>query len=135
MKSIVLICGLLVTATPCFAGDLVKAEVVKAARQHHVPVKVAKAVVFKESSFKCHAVSSVGAYGPGQLMPGTAKDLGVNRYDCKDNIRGAMIYLAKLIKKYGMGCTALSGYERGIFAKPRCTTYGKAVTRLAQANL
>lgn len=134
MKSIVLLCGLLI-ATPSFAGDLVKTEVVKAARQHRIPTRVAKAVIFHESSFKCNALSSAGAYGPGQLMPGTAKDLKVNRYDCKDNIRGAMLYLRKLINKYGMGCTALSGYERGIYAKPRCTTYGRTVTRLAMRDL
>jgi soluble lytic murein transglycosylase-like protein len=50
------------------------------------------------------------AYGPMQLMSATAKDLGVNRMDWKDNIRGGVKYLGQLIRDdskilhFGGGC-------------------------------
>lgn len=61
-----------------------------------------KAVVETESSFDQNAVSNKGAQGLGQLMPGTAKEVGVtDPFDPRQNIEGAAKYLLATADKYG----------------------------------
>ncbi len=61
-----------------------------------------KAVVKQESGFNEKATSRCGAAGLMQLMPGTAKGLGVeNPYDAEQNVRGGTKMLANLMKTYG----------------------------------
>ncbi len=59
------------------------------------------AIVTVESSWHTHAVSSAGAIGLGQLMPGTAALLGVNPRDPKQNLFGAARYLRGLMQRFG----------------------------------
>jgi soluble lytic murein transglycosylase-like protein len=59
------------------------------------------AIVTVESSWHTHAVSSAGAIGLGQLMPGTAALLGVNPHDPKQNLFGAARYLCGLMQRFG----------------------------------
>jgi hypothetical protein len=54
-----------------------------------------------ESGGNPTALSPAGAYGPMQLMPETAKELGVNIADPLDNIRGGVQYLSQLSQKFG----------------------------------
>ncbi|MGH8163911.1 MAG: lytic transglycosylase domain-containing protein, partial [Rhodanobacteraceae bacterium] len=58
------------------------------------------ALVSVESDWHTHARSSVGAIGLGQLMPGTAGDLGVNPRNASDNLYGAARYLSGLLARY-----------------------------------
>ncbi|MBV8531376.1 MAG: lytic transglycosylase domain-containing protein [Candidatus Eremiobacteraeota bacterium] len=59
------------------------------------------AIVTVESRWHTHAVSSAGAIGLGQLMPGTAARLGVNPRDPRQNLSGAARYLRGLMQRFG----------------------------------
>ena len=72
------------------------------ARRHHVDPALVAAVIQVESGYFAHARSRKGARGLMQLMPSTARRLGVKRaYDPADNIRGGTKYLAQLIERFG----------------------------------
>jgi len=70
-------------------------------------------VLQAESSGRANAVSPKGAVGPMQLMPATARDLGVNINDPLDNIRGGVRYLAQQLKSFGDPSLALAAYNAG----------------------
>jgi len=59
------------------------------------------------------AQSKAGAYGPMQLMAGTAKDLGVDRKDVDQNIYGGALYLKQMMDKYKDPQLALAAYNAG----------------------
>ncbi len=59
------------------------------------------AIVTVESRWHTHAVSRAGAIGLGQLMPGTAANLGVNPRDPGQNLSGAARYLRGLVGRFG----------------------------------
>jgi soluble lytic murein transglycosylase-like protein len=59
------------------------------------------------------AVSPKGAIGPMQLMPGTAKDLGVDPNDWKQNIDGGLRYLGNNIKRFGSVPLGVAAYHAG----------------------
>ena len=78
-----------------------------------IPPAILKGVITQESTWNVNAVSGVGAYGLTQLMPGTAKEMGVNPYDPIDNMRGGAKYLSQLFDKYGNWNDALAAYNMG----------------------
>lgn len=59
------------------------------------------ALIAVESSWRHDAVSSAGARGLGQLMPGTADDLGIDPDDALANIHGVAVHLRALLQHYG----------------------------------
>ena len=83
--------------------------------EYGVPVKLLKAVAQAESSFDTNAVSGCGASGIMQLMPETAKSLGVEDvFDAQQNITGGAKMLAYLLDDYGGNTTlALAAYNAG----------------------
>lgn len=87
----------------------------KAASTYNVPVELLKAVAKAESNFQPNEVSSAGAVGVMQLMPGTAKELGVtDSYDPEQNIMGGAKYLSQKLKLYdGDVSLALAAYNAG----------------------
>lgn len=85
-----------------------------AANRHALDPKVLQAVAWTESRFRQTAVSPKGAVGVMQLMDGTARILGVNRYDLADNIEGGAVYLNQMLGRYrGDLSLALAAYNAG----------------------
>tara|TARA_R110002049_G_scaffold196507_1_gene365581 strand:- start:108 stop:728 length:621 start_codon:yes stop_codon:yes gene_type:complete len=66
-----------------------------------------------ESAYRQSAVSSAGALGLGQLMPATARDLGVDPRDPLQNLDGSARYLAMMLQEFGDPRLALAAYNAG----------------------
>jgi soluble lytic murein transglycosylase-like protein len=86
-----------------------------AASRAGISPQLVRAVISQESSFNPCAVSSKGALGLMQLMPGTARQLGVsNPFDPSQNINAGAYFLRQLIDRYGGDLVlALSAYNAG----------------------
>jgi len=87
--------------------------IAKAAEEHGVDPSVIKAVIRVESRFRNDAVSRVGARGLMQLMPGTARNMGIDPSDPAQNIDGGTKYLKQLIDRFGNIQDALAAYNAG----------------------
>jgi hypothetical protein len=85
-----------------------------AGRQFNVDPTLLKALTLTESSGRPNAVSPAGAQGLTQLMPGTAREVGVsNPFDPTQAIYGGAKYLAQGLDKYGDPVKALMYYHGG----------------------
>jgi len=85
-----------------------------AARKSRLKESLLMAVIKVESNFKANALSPKGAIGLMQLMPGTARDLGLaNPFDPSENIHGGAKYLSDCIDKFRSLELGLAAYNAG----------------------
>ena len=97
-------------------GDpVIDSYIVDSSQRYAIDPLLIYAQMHQESSFKLHATSNKGASGLMQLMPGTARRLGVtNIYDPKQNIEGGVKYMRMLLDMFGQDVSlALAGYNAG----------------------
>jgi len=86
----------------------------EAADRYGLPRKLVRSVMAAESANQPQALSPKGAIGLMQLMPGTARDLGVNPNDPAQNVDGGTRYLRDLLLQYnGQLWHALAAYNAG----------------------
>lgn len=103
-----------ISRPPPAAPAEIEALLVEAAARHQVPLALLRAVVAVESGFRADAVSRVGAQGLMQLMPDTARDMGVkDPFDPADNVNGGARYLAFLLKHFKDEELAVAAYNAG----------------------
>ena len=84
-----------------------------AAKKYNLPTRLFLSMINTESSWNPAAISSAGAIGLGQLMPGTARGLGVDPFDPDQNIDGAARYLQQMYERTGNWRNALRAYNQG----------------------
>lgn len=91
----------------------VKAAIVKHSIEMGVDPAIALSIAKTESGFRHEARSSHGAVGVFQLMPSTARRMGLNPYSMDDNIKGGIMYYKSMYKMFGSMELALAAYNAG----------------------
>lgn len=82
--------------------------------RHAVSATLVEAVAWRESRFNQAAISPKGAMGVMQLMPATARQLGVDASDTRANIEGGVAYLSQMLQRFeGDIPRALAAYNAG----------------------
>ncbi|MDX1781934.1 MAG: lytic transglycosylase domain-containing protein [Thalassovita sp.] len=84
-----------------------------AAARHGVPEDLFLRLVQQESGFNARAISPKGALGLAQLMPQTARNLGVDPHDPYENLDGGARYLAQQYRRFGTWRLARAAYTAG----------------------
>lgn len=98
---------------PAIVGRIAPEAIEQEARAQGLSPDLLKAVAWQESRGRVDAVSPKGAIGPMQLMPGTARMMGVNPHDPVDNVRGGALYLRRQLDRFGSVPLALAAYNAG----------------------
>ena len=88
-------------------------EILAVSNKYNIEPAVIAAVIEQESGGDPNALSRTGAIGLMQLMPATARGLGVNPFDPGENIEGGAKYLSIQLKRFGDLKLALAAYNAG----------------------
>jgi hypothetical protein len=119
--ALLLLAGLLLAALPARAApaeesadEAVCRMITGAAVRHGLPVTFLTRLIWRESSFRSHVVSSAGAEGIAQFMPGTAGERGLaDPFDPEEAIPASAHLLADLRKRFGNLGLAAAAYNGG----------------------
>ncbi len=84
--------------------------------RYDIPEDVFLRLIMKESRWDADARSRRGAIGLTQLMPATARSLGINPYDPVQNLEGGARYLAEQYRVFGKWRLAVAAYNAGPYA-------------------
>lgn len=109
-----------------------RAMAAQMATQYNVPLPLFDSLIRSESSYNPLAIGKLGEVGLGQLMPGTAAELGVNPFDPRENLAGAAVYLRRQYDRYGNWRDAVAAYKAGT---PTAAGYAAADKVLSAAGL
>jgi len=90
-------------------NDLIRSK----AASHNVSEELVRAIIQAESGGNPDAVSSDGAVGLMQLMPGTARELGVDPHKPSENLNGGIEYLKQMSRKFNTLDEVLAAYNAG----------------------
>lgn len=93
--------------------NTVKAAIVKHSIEMGVDPAISLSIAKTESGFRHEARSGRGAVGVFQLMPSTARRMGLNPYSLDDNIKGGIMYYKSMYKMFGSVELALAAYNAG----------------------
>jgi soluble lytic murein transglycosylase-like protein len=121
----------LLVLMPAGAADI-RGMVDTAADHAGVPRGIAHAVIRQESNYNAALRGSHGEWGLGQIKCQTARGAGFSGScqqlaDPATNLRWSMRYLHQALARGGYGCAGFTLYNVGIFARPHCNGYGRAV--------
>ncbi|MCQ2789491.1 MAG: lytic transglycosylase domain-containing protein [bacterium] len=98
----------------------VKESIVKHSLELGIDPALALSIAKSESGFRHDKRSAVGAVGVMQIMPSTAKKLGINPYYLSENIKGGLMYYKRLYNMFGSTELALAAYNAGPGTVKRC---------------
>lgn len=93
--------------------DKVKEAIVKYSVEMGVDPAITLSIAKAESGFKHELRSKHGAVGVFQLMPSTARRMGLNPYSLDDNIKGGIMYYKSMYKMFGKMELAIAAYNAG----------------------
>jgi soluble lytic murein transglycosylase-like protein len=105
-----------ITITPAYSGSYTGPFMQlaqRAATKHGVPVGLFQRLIAQESGWNASARSVKGALGLAQLMPDTARELGVDPLDPVQNLEGGARYLRAQFEAFGSWPLALAAYNAG----------------------
>ena len=115
---------------PVFSAsqESVKKAIITKCNELGVEPAIMLSIAKTESGFRQEARGASGSIGVFQLMPGTAKHLGINPYDLNDNIKGGILYYKSMYNILGSREQAVAAYNLGLRPVKNC----RCVPRSAQ---
>ena len=120
-KIILTVFATLFLALNCFGATQteVKQAIIKQAKEMGVEPAIVLSIAKAESGFRQEARGAGGTIGVFQLMPATARNMGLNAYDLNDNIKGGIQYYKSMYKTFGSMELAVAAYNTGPVAIKR----------------
>ena len=106
-------CGVMPSIANTASQAEIKAYIVKTATEQGVEPEIALSIAKAESGFSQSKRSHQGAVGVFQLMPATARRIGYNPYNYKENIKGGIVYYKQMQKMFKTKELALAAYNAG----------------------